>query len=1017
MKKKMLKPRKKFIIGILLSLLMCGGIFLPVFVYGLVDSGMLIMQDDSTDQMGRSESQLEGIMDTLSTLEWTLGEVYDNFYSQAQIKADLAAFTLRRRVEREGDESISMVGDGGIVKIENGTVQIPQGFRTGIRKYADQIIDEKGRLRYDTNSMHGKRKDILVYSKISGPYYYVEIINGDELLAYVNNNSNFMEILEGIETAYKLNVYLICLDLENSRFFFNQPGNLVYSTDVYIDAMVNISNRTSINAEDEGFPADREALLAMDGTVNTDQESGIRYLTVVREVEGLNSILVLRTDTEQIIQGVDEQIVSGLVVILVLAIVFIVWVTSVFDEMGSGIMTEEKKNKYSPARIRLIAFSYGILTTLLVFAFSVYMRSLSSIYQEIEESSAILEVLDFRLERVDSDEQNLSKARKNLYMEYGARAAHMIDKYPELNNKEDLAIINSIIGSRFLILFDNEGKEINSSGDYIHMELGDDKVEKPTSTADFRKILHGVPGIAHDTVKDEVIGEELDMVGVRTMDRESGQYGALLLAFDPVDKERQKNNAINSIMQSLIPAGEFCFIASQSDKKITYATINDYIQPNMTIAQAGLKDSILSGNVTDFIKLSGVRHFCVSGMDEEERVIRYVVTPNGNLFGNSLKSGMLYAGGYAVLFLVLSVYLLAGYTNKKIQELEAAPLESKRDEGGDETERTNVEKGKNKKDKKDKGGPRKQWERMKATIAHWLEARSPERKAILVLQIFLLIGIVNMLGRMTDSQGWQRQNALFTFILQGKWNKGFNLFALTAIILLGISLFLGLMFVRFIMATIGRMLNPRGQTICKLISNMFNYLGVLVFLYYALSYIGVDTNAILASVGVLGIGLSMGARDLIADIFAGVSTIFEGEYQVGDIVNINGYRGTVEEIGVRSTRVVGRGGNERIFSNKDIVSVINLTKMNSWVAITIRVDVNYPLQEVEGILAQKLPEIGANCKYIINGPIYKGVLSVEGGFAVLSIIAECNEDNYHKVERILNREVLLALRSKDVPVK
>ena len=127
MKKKMLKPRKKFIIGILLSLLMCGGIFLPVFVYGLVDSGMLIMQDDSTDQMGRSESQLEGIMDTLSTLEWTLGEVYDNFYSQAQIKADLAAFTLRRRVEREGDESISMVGDGGIVKIENGTVQIPQG--------------------------------------------------------------------------------------------------------------------------------------------------------------------------------------------------------------------------------------------------------------------------------------------------------------------------------------------------------------------------------------------------------------------------------------------------------------------------------------------------------------------------------------------------------------------------------------------------------------------------------------------------------------------------------------------------------------------------------------------------------------------------------------------------------------------------------------------------------------------------------------------------------------------------
>ena len=39
------------------------------------------------------------------------------------------------------------------------------------------------------------------------------------------------------------------------------------------------------------------------------------------------------------------------------------------------------------------------------------------------------------------------------------------------------------------------------------------------------------------------------------------------------------------------------------------------------------------------------------------------------------------------------------------------------------------------------------------------------------------------------------------------------------------------------------------------------------------------------------------------------------------------------------------------------------------------------------------------------------------GFAVLSIIAECSEDNYHKVERILVREVLLALRENNVPVR
>ena len=95
----------------------------------------------------------------------------------------------------------------------------------------------------------------------------------------------------------------------------------------------------------------------------------------------------------------------------------------------------------------------------------------------------------------------------------------------------------------------------------------------------------------------------------------------------------------------------------------------------------------------------------------------------------------------------------------------------------------------------------------------------------------------------------------------------------------------------------------------------------------------------------------------------------------------------------------------------------NLTKLNSWVPITIKVDVNYPLRDAEEILSDTLPRIGQQCPKIISGPYYKGILSVEMGFAVLSIIAECNEENYHEVERIMLREVILSLREKNVPVR
>ena len=165
------------------------------------------------------------------------------------------------------------------------------------------------------------------------------------------------------------------------------------------------------------------------------------------------------------------------------------------------------------------------------------------------------------------------------------------------------------------------------------------------------------------------------------------------------------------------------------------------------------------------------------------------------------------------------------------------------------------------------------------------------------------------------------------------------------------------------------------------------------------------------------LGLTMGARDLISDILSGISLIFEGEYQMGDIVSIDGYRGMVQEVGVRTTRLEGRGGNIKTIRNSDVKNVINHTKLNSWVPVTIKVDVNYPLGDVEEILAKTLPRIAESCKEIISGPYYKGVLSVELGFAVLSIIAECREKDFYLVERTLMRDVLVALREKNVPVR
>ena len=85
----------------------------------------------------------------------------------------------------------------------------------------------------------------------------------------------------------------------------------------------------------------------------------------------------------------------------------------------------------------------------------------------------------------------------------------------------------------------------------------------------------------------------------------------------------------------------------------------------------------------------------------------------------------------------------------------------------------------------------------------------------------------------------------------------------------------------------------------------------------------------LAGLGFISLALSIGAKDLITDILAGITLVFEGAYQVGDIIQLDNYRGTVQEVGVRSTKLISDNGDVKIIGNGSIRDVVNLTRQNS----------------------------------------------------------------------------------------
>ena len=160
----------------------------------------------------------------------------------------------------------------------------------------------------------------------------------------------------------------------------------------------------------------------------------------------------------------------------------------------------------------------------------------------------------------------------------------------------------------------------------------------------------------------------------------------------------------------------------------------------------------------------------------------------------------------------------------------------------------------------------------------------------------------------------------------------------------------------------------RAKTVFSLLDGFVKYACAIAVIILVLKACGVDTAALVASVGVLTLVVGLGAQPLIADIIAGIFIIFEDEYHVGEIVTINDFRGTVMEIGIRSTRLIDAAGNIKIINNSAIGDVINLSRELSLAVVDCDFPYDVPVELVENILKNNFADMAKNIPAIKEGP-------------------------------------------------
>lgn len=131
---------------------------------------------------------------------------------------------------------------------------------------------------------------------------------------------------------------------------------------------------------------------------------------------------------------------------------------------------------------------------------------------------------------------------------------------------------------------------------------------------------------------------------------------------------------------------------------------------------------------------------------------------------------------------------------------------------------------------------------------------------------------------------------------------------------------------------------------------------------------------------------------------------------------IGDWRGTVIEIGVRTTKVEDGSNNIKIIRNSNVTDVVNMTRRGSYASCDIGIEYGESLERVESILEAEFPRMKRELPAILGGPYYKGVIELGANSVDIRVIAECAEEDRVQLERDLMRELKLIFDEYEISI-
>ena len=205
----------------------------------------------------------------------------------------------------------------------------------------------------------------------------------------------------------------------------------------------------------------------------------------------------------------------------------------------------------------------------------------------------------------------------------------------------------------------------------------------------------------------------------------------------------------------------------------------------------------------------------------------------------------------------------------------------------------------------------------------------------------------------------------------------------------------------------------KSETLSSVLRNFIKYGIGFLAVCQILTLFGIGIESILAVAGIGSVAIGFGAQTLVKDVLSGIFILLENQYNVGEIVRINGMAGIVESVGIRTTKIREANGNLHIIPNSAISVVTNMSRDYQLPTITLEFSASLSVDRILYILSDEM-EKTVSLPGLIKPPIVLGLIDLSPGSFKVMIQAECESNYCWPIERELRRLIKLRFEKENI---